>query len=38
MAGNVCGNVWRGTAGAWGRRPVDLDERESLAVLREPAA
>jgi hypothetical protein len=29
--------VWGGTAGSWGRRPVDLDEREIMFVMRRPA-
>lgn len=31
-------HVWGGTAGAWGRRPVELDEMEIMIVLRKPAA
>lgn len=27
-------HVWGGTAGAWGRRPVDLDEWEIMVVMR----
>lgn len=30
--------LWGGTAGNWGRRPVELDEMEIMAVLRRPAA
>ena len=30
-------HIWGGTAGAWGRRPVDLDEWESMVVMRKPA-
>jgi hypothetical protein len=29
-------HVWGGTAGAWGRRPVDLDEWEIMVVMRRP--
>jgi hypothetical protein len=25
-------NIWGGTAGNWGRRPVDLDEMEIMVV------
>jgi SAM-dependent methyltransferase len=31
-------HVWGGTAGNWGRRPVELDEMEIMAVLRRPPA
>jgi SAM-dependent methyltransferase len=30
-------HIWGGTAGAWGRRPVDLDEWEIMVVMRKPA-
>jgi len=36
-AGFVVEHVWGGTAGDWGRRPVELDEMEIMAVLRRPA-
>jgi len=36
-AGFTVEHVWGGTAGAWGRRPVELDEMEIMAVLRRPA-
>ena len=38
MAGFEVEQVWGGTAGAWGRRPVDLDEWEIMVVMRKPAA
>ena len=28
--------LWGGTAGNWGRRPVELDEMEIMAVMRRP--
>jgi SAM-dependent methyltransferase len=31
-------HVWGGTAGDWGRRPVDLDEYEIMVVMRRPPA
>jgi hypothetical protein len=31
-------HIWGGTAGAWGRRPVDLDQWEIMVVMRRPAA
>ena len=31
-------HVWGGTAGDWGRRPVELDEMEIMVVMRRPAA
>jgi SAM-dependent methyltransferase len=31
-------HVWGGTAGAWGRRPVELDEMEIMVVMRRPPA
>jgi cyclopropane fatty-acyl-phospholipid synthase-like methyltransferase len=37
-AGFAVEHVWGGTAGQWGRRPVDLDEMEIMAVLRRPPA
>jgi len=37
MAGFDVEHVWGGTAGAWGRRPVDLDEWEIMVVVRKPA-
>lgn len=33
-AGYVVEHVWGGTAGNWGRRPVDLDEWEIMVVMR----
>lgn len=36
MAGFDVEHVWGGTAGAWGRRPVDLDEWEIMVVMRRP--
>jgi cyclopropane fatty-acyl-phospholipid synthase-like methyltransferase len=38
MAGFDVEHVWGGTAGAWGRRPVELDEWEIMVVLTRPAA
>jgi hypothetical protein len=38
QAGFSVEHVWGGTAGDWGRRPVELDEMEIMAVLRRPAA
>jgi len=38
MAGFEVEHVWGGTAGSWGRRPVDLDEWEIMVVMRKPAA
>ncbi len=35
-AGFVVEHVWGGTAGSWGRRPVDLDEWEIMVVMRRP--
>jgi cyclopropane fatty-acyl-phospholipid synthase-like methyltransferase len=35
-AGFAVEHVWGGTAGNWGRRPVDMDEMEIMAVLRKP--
>jgi SAM-dependent methyltransferase len=37
-AGFAVEHVWGGTAGDWGRRPVELDEMEIMAVLRRPSA
>ena len=37
-AGFTVEHVWGGTAGNWGRRPVELDEMEIMAVLRRPPA
>ena len=37
MAGFDVEHLWGGTAGAWGRRPVDLDEWEIMVVVRRPA-
>jgi len=37
-AGFAVEHVWGGTAGAWGRRPVDLDEWEIMVVMRRPPA
>ncbi len=37
-AGFIVEHVWGGTAGNWGRRPVELDEMEIMAVLRRPPA
>ncbi len=36
--GFVVEHVWGGTAGNWGRRPVELDEYEIMAVARRPQA
>jgi len=36
-AGFVVEHVWGGTAGAWGRRPVELDEIEMMIVAHKPA-
>jgi cyclopropane fatty-acyl-phospholipid synthase-like methyltransferase len=35
-AGFAVEHVWGGTAGSWGRRPVDLDEWEIMVVMRRP--
>jgi cyclopropane fatty-acyl-phospholipid synthase-like methyltransferase len=35
-AGFVVEHLWGGTAGNWGRRPVDLDEYEIMVVARRP--
>lgn len=37
-AGFTVAHIWGGTAGDWGRRPVELDEMEIMAVLRRPPA
>ncbi|HTX68532.1 MAG TPA: methyltransferase domain-containing protein [Thermoleophilia bacterium] len=37
-AGFTVEHIWGGTAGDWGRRPVELDEMEIMAVLRRPPA
>ena len=37
-AGFAVEHIWGGTAGNWGRRPVELDEMEIMAVLRRPPA
>jgi SAM-dependent methyltransferase len=37
-AGFTVEHLWGGTAGNWGRRPVELDEMEIMAVLRRPPA
>jgi SAM-dependent methyltransferase len=37
-AGFEVEHVWGGTAGSWGRRPVDLDEWEIMVVMRTPLA
>jgi SAM-dependent methyltransferase len=29
-------NIWGGTAGNWGRRPIDLDEMEIMAIAGKP--
>ena len=36
FAGFAVEHVWGGTAGNWGRRPVDLDEYEIMVVARRP--
>jgi hypothetical protein len=30
-------NMWGGTAGSWGKRPLDLDEIEIMIVARKTA-
>lgn len=35
-AGFIVEHVWGGTAGSWGRRPVQLDEIEIMIVARKP--
>jgi len=37
-AGFAVEHVWGGTAGDWGRRPVELDEMEVMVVVRKPPA
>ena len=37
MAGLQVSNIWGGTAGNWGRRPVDLDEMEIMVLARKAA-
>jgi hypothetical protein len=37
LAGMTVLNMWGGTAGNWGRRPLDLDEIEIMAVARKTA-
>ena len=37
-AGFAAEHVWGGTAGDWGRRPVELDEMEIMVVVRRPPA
>ncbi len=37
-AGFTVEHVWGGTAGQWGRRPVELDEMEIMVVMRRPPA
>ncbi len=37
LAGMSVLNTWGGTAGNWGRRPVDLDEMEIMVVVRKVA-
>jgi cyclopropane fatty-acyl-phospholipid synthase-like methyltransferase len=36
IAGFKVENVWGGTAGNWGKRPLDLDEMEVMVVARKP--
>jgi hypothetical protein len=36
MAGLQVLNIWGGTAGNWGRRPVDLDEMEIMVLACKP--
>jgi cyclopropane fatty-acyl-phospholipid synthase-like methyltransferase len=36
IAGFKVDNVWGGTAGNWGKRPLDLDEMEVMVVARKP--
>jgi SAM-dependent methyltransferase len=36
FAGFAVEHVWGGTAGNWGRRPIDLDEYEIMVVARRP--
>ncbi|HQN95001.1 MAG TPA: class I SAM-dependent methyltransferase [Thermoanaerobaculales bacterium] len=37
LAGLEVVHLWGGTAGNWGRRPLDLDEYEIMLVARKPA-
>jgi SAM-dependent methyltransferase len=37
LAGLEVIHMWGGTAGSWGRRPLDLDEYEIMLVARKPA-
>jgi ubiquinone/menaquinone biosynthesis C-methylase UbiE len=37
LAGMTTINIWGGTAGNWGRRPLDLDEIEIMVVARKAA-
>ena len=37
LAGLTVLNLWGGTAGNWGRRPLDLDEMEIMVVARKTA-
>lgn len=37
LAGLSALNLWGGTAGNWGRRPLDLDEMEIMVVARRAA-
>jgi hypothetical protein len=37
LAGMSVLNIWGGTAGNWGRRPLDLDEIEIMIVARKTA-
>jgi hypothetical protein len=36
LAGFEVCQVWGGTAGDWGRRPLKLDEYELMAVAQKP--
>lgn len=36
IAGFTVENVWGGTAGNWGKRPLDLDEMEVMITARKP--
>jgi hypothetical protein len=35
-AGSQVLNIWGGTAGNWGRRPLDLDEMEIMVLACKP--
>lgn len=37
LAGFDIENIWGGTAGNWGRRSIDLDEMEIMAIVGKPA-